>query len=433
MRWIMTTEERPFEEVALSNNNTTAIPIDLGEEKQSIHGFGACFSELGRDALMKLPQETRLEAMEELFSPEYMGFNFCRVPIGANDFASSWYSLNENEGDLAMEHFSIERDKQCILPFIREAKKFSPDLELFASPWSPPTWMKQPPVYNFGRLKNTDENLDAYALYFQKFLEAFAAEGAAVQRLCVQNEVFADQKFPSCLWDGTQMRDFIRDHLGPRLAENGLDTEIWLGTINGPFFDFEMGNWHGQSFNDFIGTVMMDEKAASYIKGFALQWGGKHILSEIEAQYPDVEIIQSECECGDGSNEYKSIFYVYNLMWNYLRAGATAFVYWNIALEADAVSTWGWKQNSLLSVDAKDGTLKHNPEFYIMKHLSSFVKPGAHLLTTSGRWAANSMAFRNEDGSLVYIVVNPFEEIINVTIDGQTFALAPRSLSTMVL
>jgi len=430
MEWICTTEGKSFERMT-DARNSGGIPVETGSPRQTVRGFGACFNELGRIALQRLPEDRRKSVMRELFAPDAANLRFCRVPVGANDFAESWYSLNETPGDYAMACFSLERDRGCILPFIREAQEYAPDLELFASPWSPPTWMKTPAVYNFGRLKDDPRTMEAYALYLELFLRGFAGEGAPVKRLCVQNEVFADQKFPSCLWSGAQMRDFIRDYLGPRLESGGLDTDLWLGTVNGPFIDYEMGNWHGQSLRDFILPVMLDAGAARHVKGFALQWGAKHILPHLSAQYPEVEIIQSECECGDGSNAFASVFYVFDLLWQYFRAGATAFTYWNFALETDCVSTWGWKQNSLVTVDPAGGEARYNPEFYLMKHLSAYVRPNACALDVSGRWAAYSMAFANPDGGRVYVLANPTDTEQRVEIHRRSYLLAPRSLHTL--
>ena len=109
-----------------------------------------------------------------------------------------------------------------------------PELRLIASPWSPPTWMKQPRVYNNGVLRWEPEILEAYALYLLRFVQAYQAEGLPVQQLHVQNEPNSDQKFPSCVWTGAKMRDFIRDFLGPRFREAGADCEIWAGTIESP-------------------------------------------------------------------------------------------------------------------------------------------------------------------------------------------------------
>ena len=81
--------------------------------------------------------------MEELFFPG-VGANFtiCRMPVGANDFSRDWYSYDEVDGDFTMEHFTIANDQQTLIPFIKNAQKYQPDLRLWASPWCPPAWMK---------------------------------------------------------------------------------------------------------------------------------------------------------------------------------------------------------------------------------------------------------------------------------------------------
>ena len=38
------------------------------------------------------------------------------MPIGANDYSRDWYSLDETPGDFAMEHFSIDRDREALDP-----------------------------------------------------------------------------------------------------------------------------------------------------------------------------------------------------------------------------------------------------------------------------------------------------------------------------
>ena len=133
-----------------------------------------------------------------------------------------------------LEKFSIDHDKQTLIPYIKNAQKYQSDLELFASPWSPPTWMKFPKVYNFGRIVMDSDNLQAYADYFVKYVQAYEKQGISINRICPQNEVFADQKFPSCIWSSEDLRTFIRDYLGPTFEKNGLDTDIFLGTLNGP-------------------------------------------------------------------------------------------------------------------------------------------------------------------------------------------------------
>ena len=202
MKWIVSTKENPWR-IKNCASDVKGEEITLGEETgKPIYGFGCCISELGVKALNSLSDEKRHEIYDELFGKEGCGFTFCRLPIGANDFAEGWYSYNETPNDFEMENFSIERDRKYIIPAIKEALKRSESLRFFASPWSPPTWMKYPAVYNYGRIVETEENLKAYALYFKKYLEAYLSEGINVRQIHFQNEIHADQKFPSCLWSG---------------------------------------------------------------------------------------------------------------------------------------------------------------------------------------------------------------------------------------
>ena len=143
-KWIISTENNPwYESKELSSDKGEKLLIGEAVGKP-LYGFGCSINELNVKAIRSLPQEKQNDIFDLLFGKENCSFSFCRLPIGANDFAEIWYSYNEHEGDYAMEHFSIERDKKYIIPTIKEAQKRAPDIRFFASPWSPPTWMKFP-------------------------------------------------------------------------------------------------------------------------------------------------------------------------------------------------------------------------------------------------------------------------------------------------
>lgn len=380
-----------------------------GVRKQRVLGFGGCFNELGWDALQKAAPEARRSFLDELFGEEGCNFNYGRVPIGANDFSLEWYSCDETRDDYQLKDFNIRRDKEYTIPFIREAAARRKEaFPLFASPWSPPTWMKTKPVYNFGTLRMEEPVLRAYAEYFVKFVRAYAEEGLLVEQVHVQNEPMADQKFPSCKWTGPQMRDFIKGYLGPAFRNAGLDTELWLGTINGPFLDMMHGGASpfSEFYDQFVNTVLSDPEARRYLTGVGLQWGGKHILEQVEAAWPDLRLMQTESECGDGENSWTHMEYVAGLMWQYFRHGAERYTYWNMALCEGGVSTWGWSQNSLCTVDPVSGGLTLRPEFYLMKHYSHFVRPGARYAVGKGRLSANAAAFENPDGSVAVVAAS---------------------------
>ena len=395
-----------------------------GRKLQSWKGFGGCFNELGQIALNRLSAKDRKTVLDELFSDETgCGFNYCRLPIGANDYARSWYSHNEHEGDFGMEKFSIARDHELLIPYLREALAYRPDMYLFASPWSPPTWLKFPQAHNHGRIIWEENYLKAYAKYFIRFVKEYAKEGFRIDAVHVQNEPDSDQKFPSCCWTGAAMRDFIRDYLGPAFEQAKLDCEIWLGTIERP------------QYNNWVLPTLSDPDALKYTAGVGFQWAGKFAVQRTHDTFPNLPLIQTENECGNGDNDWWHAHHVFDMMQHYITNGVEAYVYWNMVLEPRGISTWGWAQNSMITVEAKTRTVAYNPEFYVMKHFARFVKRGAHVLELDGPWRGNALAFENSDGSVAWILQNRFEENRTVFLDTgkQTLelTLAPLSITTL--
>lgn len=361
-----------------------------------------------------------------------MAFDFCRMPLGANDYSEDWFSYNEVAGDWAMENFSIERDRRNLLPYLREALQRNPHLELFASPWSPPTWLKNPPVFNYGKLRQETAALEAYALYFVKFIQAYAAEGICIHQVHVQNEPCSTQKFPSCVMTGAEMRDFIARYLGPAMAKAGLDCEIWLGTINGPETDADRKCWTG--FNDYAFTVMEDAGARQYVSGISYQWAGKYAVWRTRLAYPELPIIQSENECGDGHNSWDEAWYVADLFHHYLAQDTAAYVYWNPVLEPGGESSWGWKQDSLVTIDPATGTLRRNPQWHIMRHFAGSIHRGHQRLVCQSSWAANAVAYEGDERVTV-VLRNPLREEREIRIGGAHGAwlarLPAQSLNTI--
>jgi glucosylceramidase len=409
---IATTEASPWQDLPAPESLANAgsdTPPDLEITAPTgirWQGFGGCFNELGWRALGHLTNEERESVLDRLFSPGgELALDFCRLPIGANDYSEDWYSHAETPGDFTLEHFSIARDERALLPFIRAALARQPEMRLFASPWSPPTWLKNPPVCNYGKLIAEPRFLDTYADYFVKFVQAYAQQGVPIHQIHVQNEPVSSQKFPSCVITGEELRVFIGRHLGPALERAGLATELWLGTINGPPND-ERRFW--SDFNSYAFTVMEDEDAARHVRGISYQWDGKYALWRTRLAYPGLPVIQSENECGEGLNTWQHAWYVADLFHHYIAQGVSAYVYWNLVLEPGGESTWGWRQNSLLTVDPADGALVTHPEYHILRHYAATIRRGDQGLACARPWAANAVAFRSPGGRLKLVVRNPF-------------------------
>jgi len=425
--WAISSDVHPCDQQA--NLTVTA------ERGRSVEGFGGCFNELGWSALSIVDPFEKERLFDRLFSPDgECRFNIGRVPMGASDYALSWYSLNETAGDYAMEQFDISRDKDCLIPYIKAALVRCPSMTLFASPWSPPTWMKEPQVYCGGRLRHEPVNLRAYALYFKKFVDSYAQEGVPIAQVHIQNEVVAESKYPTCLWSGEELRVFIRDYLGPLFRSSHTDSEIWLGTINAPNFKKEVG----QEYDDYAGWVLADQEAYSYIEGVGYQWAGKNAIQRNVEAYPELRYMQTENECGVGDNSWEHAHYVFGLLRHYLTNGANSYVYWNMVLaDGGGESTWGWKQNSMITVDGVNKTIQYNPEYYVMRHFSGHIQPGATCLKVIGPLAANATCYENSDRQWVVNVNNahPVARDLVLGIEGANYQmrLPANSINTVLV
>lgn len=451
--WVTTTETSPWmEQPVLASASADTIPeVDVAvltdNRQQKIDGFGACFNELGWLSLSKLDPAVREEILEELFFPG-VGANFtlCRMPVGANDFSRDWYSYDEVDGDFKMEHFTIANDLQTLVPFIKNAQRYQPDLRVWASPWCPPSWMKYNKHYasaftgdHFNEkyrnglpadkvgLEGTDMFIQdsayfqAYALYFTRFIEEYKKQDIHVYAVMPQNEFNSAQIFPSCCWTATSLAHFIGDYLGPAMEKQGV--EVMFGTM-------ERAN------EALVDTILSDPACGKYVKGVGFQWAGKGAVPGIHERYPKLRLYQTEQECGDGRNDWKSAMYAWSLMQHYLNNGVTAYMYWNISLDEGGISRWGWAQNSLVVVDPVLKSFRYTPEYYVMKHVSHYVQPGARKLETQGAYT-NLLAFHNPDGSVAVVLANETSDDRRVTfrVDDRVYMpfVKAHSLNTFLI
>lgn len=415
VEWISTTNSKLWVKnqiklVKLSNSTIDATIIPEVKE-QTIDGFGACFNELGWTALSVLDEQGQETILKNLFDPnEGLKLNICRMPVGANDYARDYYSLNDSVNDFEMKYFSIVRDKEMLIPFIKAAMKYKPDLKIWGSPWCPPYWMKtnnhyacQPGSNNgltieqagkegITQFRMQPEYLNAYALYFTKYIQAYRNEGIRITGVHVQNEMNSCQNFPSCIWTATDLGNFVGKYLGPALKESIPDAEIWYGTYE-------------RASIEKIDTIMQNSVTSKYITGISFQWAGKNAISGVHAKYADSKLMQSETECGNGSNDWKAAEYTFSLMKHYYENGICVYSFWNSILDETGKSMWGWKQNSMITVNSSTKEVVYNPEFYLLKHFSFYIQPGATKVKTEGN-NSELLAFLNPDNSLILIVGN---------------------------
>ncbi len=423
----------------------TAVVEITADKAQYIDGMGGTFNELGWDALCTLPEEKRQEVIYNLFSPEESNYTYCRMPIAASDFAMNFYSYNDVVDDFEMVNFSIARDRHILMRYIKEAQKIHPGLKMWASPWAPPAWMKTNNHYaseydndavNHNGLprhralelpttgfKMQPGYLNAYALYFAKFVQAYEKEGIKIEAVHIQNEPCSTQKYASCTWRPEDMAYFIGRFLGPKFEKENIDTEIFFGTIN-------------RDNPQYTRVALDDPEAAKYIRGVGFQWDGKGAIPHIHKEYPHLKMMHTEAECGTGTNDWAAAEHTWWQISHYLRNGARAFTYWNMVLDQTGVSPWGWKQNSLITVNTETGEVTYNPEFYLMKHLSHYLVPGAYRLQIPDG-EENVLAFENPDGKITILIANRDHEERNLSlaIKGKYLQvkIQPKSFNTLNL
>jgi glucosylceramidase len=223
----------------LVSDDAVSVLIDPTRKEQELDGIGGAFNEIGAEAFSHLSALDRLALLKHLFHPEEgAGFSYCRTAVGASDFAFEAYSYSEVPEDFEQKHFSIARDQQHLLPLLRAAREMNPSLKLFASPWSPPGWMKQSGAMDRGtahpeenRLKRDPTIHAAYAKYLTLYIQAYGEQGVPIDRLLVQNETDMTTKYPSCWMEPTEMVEFIRQYLAPAFRKQAVGTEIWAGTF----------------------------------------------------------------------------------------------------------------------------------------------------------------------------------------------------------
>jgi glucosylceramidase len=214
---------------AAAHPAASTIVVDAGAVKQEILGFGAAITDSSCYVLRQMKDDERQAVMHDLFAPGEMAMNVCRTCVGSSDYARNEYSFDESDQpDPEMKKFSIDHDKEYILPVLREARKLNPELFLFSSPWSPPGWMKPNKSMIGGAMRKT--SFGPYALYFRKFLEGYKTEGVLIDAVTVQNETDAEQEgnMPACLWAQEQEMEFAAKFLAPELRKAGLPTKIWV-------------------------------------------------------------------------------------------------------------------------------------------------------------------------------------------------------------
>ena len=402
------------------------LRVDRNDRDQEMKGFGAAIT--GASAYLIYTSPEKEDILQDLFSVETgLGISYIRITMGASDFnAREPYTYDDmppGEKDFDMTHFSIENDREFIIPCLRDIIRVNPQVKIMASPWSAPGWMKDIDRLYGGTMIYGQEYYEALAEYFVRFLKAYRYEGIDIDTVTLQNEpMHENDGYPTMfMWPQQQMA--VIRALGPRLQEEELNTGIITWDHN---WD---GTWYPQE-------VLSDPVTRQYVAGHAWHCynGDRYDPLTIRNQFPDQDVYFTECSGGlwrPGWDESFD-FFIRLLVIGQSRVGARAILLWNMALDENRGPTnvpGGCKTcYGVVTIPSgqRPGYSKPHSEYYSLAHVSKFVRQGARRIsiTTIAEHWLETVAFENSDGSVTMIIWNRSPDDVksfDLEIDGSWY------------
>ena len=421
-----------------------AIKIKLLPNKkfQTITGFGGSFTESSAHLLNQLSKENRNKILEAYFGENGANYSLTRTHMNSCDFSLGQYSYAPVEGDINLEYFSIDEDRDDIIPMIKEAMAISKDgFKIISSPWTAPPWMKDNNDWMAGNLLT--EYSKTWALFFSKYFAAYKAEGIDIWGFTVENEPLGNgNNWESMHYTAEEMTNFVQKHLGPKLEEDGHDVKI-LG--------YDQNRDH---LKDWIDNMYKDEASAKYFDGTAIHWYASTFEVFPEAlQYahnkaPDKYLIQTEACVDSEIPKWKDDVWYWKKEatdwgWDWatekekylhpkyapanryardiigcLNNWVDGWIDWNMVLDKNGGPNWfkNWCVAPVI-VDPNMDEVYYTPIYYVMAHFSKFIRPGAVRIGTN--CSDNDLlvtAVKNPDNSIAIVLFNENEQVKNINL-----------------
>jgi len=402
-----------FKPVGQPKETQICVFVDPGRQFQTFLGIGGALTDASAETFAKLPKNKQREFIDAHFDEQRgIGYKLARTNIHSCDFSSGSYTYVD-EGDKELKSFSVAHDRQYRIPFIKEILAATRgQLNIFASPWSPPAFMKDNnDILHGGKLK--PEFYQSWANYYGKFIRAYEAEGIPIWGLSIQNEPMATQKWESCIYSAEEERDFLKNHLGPTLKRTGLGNKKIIAWDHNRDLIYQR-----------VSTLLADPKAAQFVWGIGYHWyepwsGGDQMFDNVRLVheiFPDKHLIFTE-GCVDSFDpkrlgEWKFGEQYGRSMIHDFNNGTVGWTDWNILLDErggpNHVANFCFAP---VHADTKTGELTYLSSYYYIGHFSKFIKPGAKRIASSpSRSQLLSTAFLNPDGKAAVVVMNPTDK-----------------------
>jgi glucosylceramidase len=433
------TDTLSFRPVGQPKETQICVFVDPSRQFQTFLGIGGALTDAAAEVFDLLPQAKQRELINAYFDEARgIGYKLARTNIHSCDFSSSSYTY-VMEGDKDLKSFSIAHDRQHRIPFIKQAIAATRGrLNIFASPWSPPAFMKDNhDILHGGSLK--PEFHQSWANYVAKFIKAYQSEGVPIWGITVQNEPMATQKWESCIYSAEQERDFLKNYLGPTLRREGLADKKIIAWDHNRDLIYQR-----------VSTILNDPQAAKFVWGIGFHWyepwsGGEPMFDNVKLvhdTFPGKPLIFTE-GCVDAFDpqrlgEWKFGERYGRSMINDFNSGTVGWTDWNVLLDErggpNHVSNFCFAP---VHADTKTGELTYLSSYYYIGHFSKFIRTDARRIASSpSRSQLLSTAFLNPDGKVAAIVMNASERSASywLWVDGNAAEanILPHSIQTLV-
>lgn len=380
------------------------IFVDPMHHFQTFLGIGGAITDASAETFYKLPTDRQHEILKAYYDPkDGIGYTLARTNIHSCDFSSGSYTY-VNDNDKELKSFNVKHDEQFRIPLIKAAMAMvGSKFTLYASPWSPPAWMKtNNDMLHGGKLK--PEYRQAWANYYIKFIKAYEQQGIPVWGLTVQNEPMATQTWESCIFTGEDERDFVKLFLGPTLAKNGMASKKLIVWDHNRDLMYQRAS-----------TVLNDPAAAKFVWGVGFHWYAPdnfENVKRVKESFPEKRLLFTEgCTYPfnlDNINQWQWGEQYGKSMVNDFNNGAVGWTDWNILL--DETGGPNHVKNFCFAPihgDTRNGKIYYMNSYYYIGHFSKFIKPGAkRIISASNRDQLQTTAFQNLDGSIAVVVLN---------------------------
>ena len=386
-----------------SGSNPTTVDVDMGITYQQIDGFGASLTDSSAYLICnKLTVAQRDTLLNNLFSPTTgIGISFLRQPMGASDFSSignySYDDMPAGQTDPNLTNFNITHDLQCIIPLLKQIKTINPALKLMANPWSPPGWMKTSGSMIGGNLQTQFRT--AWANYFVKFIQAYAAQGLTIDYISMQNEpLYVPPGYPGMGIGSAEQATLLGSYMGPAFAQAGITAKIMV--------------WDHNWTNQYPYDVLNNAVANAYAAGTGFHWYGGSVTSQTDLHntFPTKDIWFTEGSGFTNTTFAQSLKDIDQLLIiANMRNWGKSTVRWNLALDENLGPMNGGCPNctATITINSTSGAITYNVEYYALAQASKFVVPGAYRIDSNNfAGGIENVAFRNPDGSVVVVAFN---------------------------